>query len=133
MEKILIAYDGTEPSKRALATAALLGKAFAAQLAIVSVVPPWPGRSWIDPRDEQRDYAAELLEARELLQADGREVEVLEPVGDPAKMIEQVAERGGYDTVVVGSRDAGSIGRMLEGSVSKHVATHAKATVIIAR
>jgi nucleotide-binding universal stress UspA family protein len=33
----------------------------------------------------------------------------------------------------VGSRGLGTFGRMLQGSVSEHVATHARATVVIAR
>jgi len=90
---------------------------------------------WAEYQDRRWwiERAAELLEARELLRADGREVELIEPEGDPAMMIEQIAEKGGYDTVVVGSRDPGSIGRMIAGSVSEHVATYAKTTVIVAR
>lgn len=133
MESILVAYDGSEPSKRALATAARLAKAFGARLSVVSVVPRRSGRFPIDPWDDGAVHAAELLEARELLRADGLEAELIEPVGDPAKMIEQVAEKGGYDTVVLGSRDLGSIGRFLQGSVSEHVATHASTTVLVAR
>ena len=133
MDKILVAYDGTEPSKRALATAATLGKAFGAPLGVVSVVPRGGGRFPIDPWDDRTVHADELLEARDLLRAQGLEAELIEPVGDPAEMIEQVAERGGYDMVVVGARGLGAIGRLLKGSVSEHVATHATATVVIAR
>ena len=133
MKKILVAYDGTEPSKRALTAAAVLGKAFGATLGVVSVVPRRPGRFTIDPWDDSQVHAEELLEARDLLRADGLEAELFEPVGDPAVMIEQVAEKGGYDTVVVGDRGLGAIGRLLQGSVSEHVATHAAATVVVAR
>jgi nucleotide-binding universal stress UspA family protein len=35
--------------------------------------------------------------------------------------------------VVLGTRDLGAVSRFLQGSVSEHVATHAKATVVIAR
>ena len=38
-----------------------------------------------------------------------------------------------FDTIVLGSRGLGTFGRMLQGSVSEHVATHARATVVIAR
>jgi nucleotide-binding universal stress UspA family protein len=48
-------------------------------------------------------------------------------------VIEQIAEEGGYDVIVLGSRGLGALGRMLQGSVSEHVATHAKATVLITR
>ena len=133
MEKILVAYDGTEPSKRALAMAATLGKAFGARLGVVSVVPRRPGRAPIDPWDDNKVHADELLEARDLLRAEGLEAELIEPVGDPADMIEQVAETGGYDTIVVGARGLGALGRFLQGSVSEHVATHARATVLVAR
>ena len=133
MDKILVAYDGTEPSKRALHTAATLGKAFGATSGVVSVVPRHPGRSPIDPWDDGQVHADELVEARELLRAEGLEAELLEPMGDPALMIERMAERGGYDTVVVGTRDLSSIDRLLQGSVSEHVATHANATVVVAR
>lgn len=133
MEKILVAYDGTEPSKRALQAAAALAKAFSAPLGVVSVVPRRPGRSPIDPWDDGKVHADELVEARDLLRAEGLEADLLEPTGDPAMMIEQMAERGGYDTVVVGSRGLGAVNRLLLGSVSEHVATHANATVVVAR
>lgn len=133
MEKILVAYDGSEPSKRALHTAATLGKAFGATIGVVSVVPRHSGRSTIDPWDDPKVHADELIEARELLRAEGIEAKLLEPIGDPALMIERMVEKGGYDTVVVGTRDLSSIDRFLLGSVSEHVATHANATVVVAR
>ena len=68
-----------------------------------------------------------------LLLAKGIEAELLEPAGDPAASIERIAEDGGFDTVVIGSRGLNLMSRVLQGSVSEHVATHAKATVVIAR
>jgi nucleotide-binding universal stress UspA family protein len=133
MDKILVAYDGTEPSKRALHSAATLARAFDAKIGVVSVVPRHSGRSPGDPWDDGRVHADELIEARTLLRDEGFEAELLEPMGDPALMIERMAEKGGYDTIVIGTRDLGSIDRMLQGSVSEHVATHASATVVVAR
>ena len=63
----------------------------------------------------------------------GIEPTLYEPAGEPASMIERIAQEGGYDVVVVGSRGLGPLSRFLEGSVSEHVATHAEATVIVAR
>ena len=113
--------------------AATLSNAFGARFGVVSVVPRRPGRFPIDPWDDGKVHANELIEARDLLWADGLEAELFEPVGDPAVMIEQVAENGGYDKVVVGARGLGAIGRMLQGSVSEQVATHASTTVVVAR
>jgi nucleotide-binding universal stress UspA family protein len=133
MKKILLAYDGGEPARRALATAADLALAFDAGVGVVSVVPFHPGRDAEDPWDDREVHARELVEAKELLFERGLEAVLLEPSGDPAKTIERIAEEGAYDTIVVGSRHLGAMDRVLQGSVSEHVATHAEATVVIAR
>jgi len=133
MKRILLAYDGTEHARRALEIAADLAKRYEAPLSVVSVVPIHAGRAPIDPWDDPDSHAAQLREAHQLLAPFGIEAELLEPAGDPAAAIERVAEAGGFDTIVVGSRGLGTFGRMLQGSVSEHVATHARATVVIAR
>ncbi len=132
MKKILVAFDGGDPARRALDTAIELARKFDATIAVVSVVPVHPGRSPIDPWDDTSTHAHELLEARKILREAGFEADLLEPAGDPAKTIERIVDDGGYDTVVIGSRGLNAIDRMLQGSVSEHVATHAHATVVIA-
>lgn len=133
MKRILLAYDGTESSRIALERTVQLAKAFGSQVAVVSVVPIHPGRAPIDPWDDPTVHAAELLEARRMLREEGIEAEVIEPSGDPAKAIERIADERGYDTVVIGTRGLGTLNRVLQGSVSEHVATHAHATVVVAR
>jgi nucleotide-binding universal stress UspA family protein len=133
MKSILLAYDGGEPAKRALSVAIELTKKFDASLSVVSVVPVRNGRSPIDPWDDRSVHAEELREARELLREAGVEAEMIEPAGDPAKEIEKITRAGKFDTVVIGSRGLGALDRVLQGSVSEHVATHADATVIVAR
>lgn len=132
MKKILMAYDGGDPARKALNVAIELAKKFNASMTVVSVVPVHPGRAPIDPWDDTTVHAQELLEAKKVLREAGIEAELLEPAGDPAKTIERIAADGGYDTIVMGSRHLGAIERVLQGSVSEHVATHADATVIIA-
>ena len=133
MKKILVAYDGGDPARRALETAAELAHLTGATVSVVSVIPVHPGRIPVDPWDDASTHAHELVEARELLVARGIEAELMEPSGDPASTIERIADEGGFDTVVVGSRGLNMVSRELQGSVSEHVATHAKATVVIAR
>ena len=133
MKRILLAYDGTADADAALATTITLAKAFDAQVGVVSVVPVHPGRTPVDPWDDRPVHAEQLAHARQLLAEEGIEPMVLmEPAGDPAIVIEEEAERGAYDTIVLGSRRMGAVGRLLQGSVSEHVATHAKTTVVIA-
>jgi nucleotide-binding universal stress UspA family protein len=133
MKKILLAYDGGEPAKRALDQTVELAKVFGAQVGVVSVVPARPGRAPVDPWDDRTVHAEELLEARRLLREAGIEADLLEPGGDVAATIERVADERGYDTIVVGTRGLGSLAKVLQGSVSAHVATHAHTTVVVAR
>ena len=134
MKRILLAYDGTPAADTALATTVILAKAVNAEVGVVSVVPVHPGRTPVDPWDDRPVHAGQLERARQLLTEEGIEPVILsEPAGDPAIVIEEEAQRGGYDTIVVGSRRMGAVSRLLQGSVSEHVATHAKATVVIAQ
>lgn len=133
MKRILVAYDGGEPARRALETAIDLAASHDASISVVSVVPFHPGRAPIDPWDDAAVHAQALDEAQRILGERGLTAELLEPIGDPAATIERIANDGGYDTVVVGSRGLGAISRFLQGSVSGHVATHTRATVVIAR
>lgn len=133
MNKILLAYDGGEPAKRALDQTIELARKFGATVGVISVVPVRAGRAPIDPWDDRTVHAEELIEARALLREAGIEAELFEPGGDPAKLIERVADERGYDTIVVGSRGLNALTKMLQGSVSDHVATHAHATVVVAR
>ena len=133
MKKILVAYDGGEPAYRALELAADLAQRFDATVGVVSVIPLHSGRVPVDPWDDRSVHTAELAEATKVLVKHGIQPVLHEPAGDPAMTIEKIAEEGGYDMVVVGSRGLGPVSRALQGSVSEHVATHAKATVVIAR
>jgi nucleotide-binding universal stress UspA family protein len=131
--KILLAYDGGEPARRALDTAASIAKAMGATLDVISVVPFRTGRSPIDPWDDREVHDTELKDAKVRLADLGIFARLLEPAGEPAEEIETAAKSGGYDMVVIGSRRQGVLGRILQGSVSQHVATHTDATVVIAR
>jgi nucleotide-binding universal stress UspA family protein len=133
MKKILVAYDGGEPARRAIDLAADLAEKFGAAVGVVSVIPYHPGRSPIDPWDDRAVHTEALAEARTFLAIRGITPELHEPAGDPAVAIEEIAEIHDYDMVVVGSRGLGSMARLLQGSVSEHVATHAAATVVVAR
>jgi nucleotide-binding universal stress UspA family protein len=133
MKRILLAYDGSEPARRALAQTIQLAVAFSAHVGVVSVVPTAASSRALDPWESRTVHADELLEARATLRQAGIEPELFEPSGDPARSIERIAREGGFDTVVMGSRGLTGIARALSGSVSDHVATHARATVVVTR
>lgn len=131
MKRILLAYDGTEAAQRALdATVEMVAK-FGANVAVISVVPIRTSIVAINPWDERKVHEDALQEAQARLREHGIEAELIVPYGDPAHLIESVAAERGYDTIILGSRGQGALGRFLTGSVSGHVATHSDATVIV--
>jgi nucleotide-binding universal stress UspA family protein len=87
----------------------------------------------VDPWDDLSVHKAELAEAIEVLARRGIEAATYVPAGEPGGAIEKVADDGGYDVIVVGSRGLGLLSRILQGSVSEYVAAHARETVIVAR
>ena len=133
MQRILLAYDGGEPAKHALAQTIEMAHKFEATVSVVSVVPFHAGtRAPVDPWDDSSVHAKELLEAKELLLGHGIEPQLLEPAGDPARKIEEIAREGDFDTIIIGSRGLGTLERALQGSVSEHVVAHSDATVVVA-
>ena len=131
MKRILLAYDGSEPARRALDTTVELATQFGASVGVVSVVPIRAAAMGVGPWDDREVHEDALRDAQTRLREHGIEAELIEPYGDPATMIERVAAERAYDTIVIGSRGQGAIGRFFAGSVSQHVATHSEATVIV--
>lgn len=132
MKKILLAYDGTAVDDRALETAVELAKAFDAAVSVVSVIELMPARAGGEmPWDTER-HTAELDAAVTKLREHGIiAADALLPRGDPKHVIEAIAARGHFDTIVVGHRALSPIQRLLDFSVAHHVATHAESDVVI--
>jgi len=133
MQKLLLAYDGTDHSRRALELTARIAHKFGASVTVVSVVPTRPGRSPMDPWDDSIAHTEELLEAGRLLRENGIEPRLVETYGTVPETIEKLAQEGDFDAIVVGSRGLSMVGRVFQGSVSEHVAANAATTVIVAR
>ena len=133
MKRILVAFDGDEPSRRALEQGAELARAFDAEIGVVSVTPWSRGRFGTDPWDDRTVHAAALRSARDWLAERGFRPHLYSPAGDPAQAVTEVAQGQGFDTIVVGTRGLGPVGRLLQGSVSEKLATDAAVTVVVAR
>jgi len=131
MNRILLAYDGSEPAIRALETTVELASRFGAFVGVVSVIPIRAVGMGVDPWDDRPVHDSQLRDAQDRLRKVGIEPELIEPYGDPAWTIERIAAERNFDTIVIGSRGQGLLGRVFGGSVSEHVATHADATVIV--
>jgi nucleotide-binding universal stress UspA family protein len=132
---IVVGYDDTEASKRALNRAIELAKAFGGKLLVTSVAPVLDasGRSAgaIDPVDPPSKHEEELREAAETIKAAGVSAELVPALGHPAETIVQVANDNGADMIVVGTREISMIARVLGQSTSENVARHARCDVLI--
>jgi nucleotide-binding universal stress UspA family protein len=135
VKKIVVAYDGTEASQRALERAAAITQAFQSQLIVTSVAPVLTGigRSAgpMDPVDPPEKHAEELAAARTYFESQGLSAEYVPAVGDPADTIVEVANQRGADLIVVGTREPGVLQRLLGQSVSSSVSHHAHCDVLI--
>jgi len=136
MRTILVGYDETEPSKRALERAVSLAKAFDAKLVVTSVAPILQsaggrGAGPIDPVDSPERHVEELDRARAYVADQGMEADYVPAVGDPANTIMRVAEERDADLIVVGTREPGLIDRLLHQSVSRSVSRHTHRDVMI--
>jgi nucleotide-binding universal stress UspA family protein len=125
VQKILVAYD--DPASRTLARAADLAEALGSELIVTNVAPTDP-----DDRDEADRYGRERLEqARAYLEGRGLTAELVQSAGQPAEKIVALADERGADLIVVGTREAGMLERLVSGSVSRAVAHKAHTDVLI--
>ena len=98
MKTILVGYDETEPAKRALARAAELAAAFEAKVIVTSVAQVLVGAAAargvgpIDPVDTPELHREELRHAAAFLEERDIQAEYTVALGDPAKVILDLAE-----------------------------------------
>jgi nucleotide-binding universal stress UspA family protein len=130
--KILLAYDGFSHSDHALERAIELA-GDGGEITVLSVVPPDARGSKSGGHVGIRPHAADdVARAHEKLLAAGIASEMRIEHGMPTAEILRVAEEGGYNLLVVGSRGLGRLGRLLLGSVSSEVVANAPCAVIVA-
>jgi nucleotide-binding universal stress UspA family protein len=124
MKTIVVAYNESDPSERAVERAGELARLYGATLVVTSVVPVV-----IDAAPS--GSGPELRKAGNYLSEQGIEAELVEAIGDPAEAIVLVAERHEADLIVVGTREPSLIERLLGHSVSEQVQRRAHCDVLI--
>jgi nucleotide-binding universal stress UspA family protein len=118
-QRIIVAYDDSEPAKRALERAAAM-TGYGSTLTVVSVAPTG-GASGGDV----------LAHARERLLSKHVMATYLQPVGEPADELVTAATELGADVVVVGRRSGNLLRRLMLGSVSAKVVSNAPCDVLV--
>jgi nucleotide-binding universal stress UspA family protein len=132
---VVVAYDGSEVARIALARAAGIARSDGASLTLVEAVAgkvpsPAPGGPPL-AKPEKRAMAREEL---------NRAIERVDPEleaagwvigGSPAKGILMVADDIGADLIVTGSRGRGTVTRTVLGSVSTEILHGAHCDVLV--
>ena len=145
MKKILVALDGSKASNNALNFALQLAEMSSASLELLTVVPPvfLPSYSIYVLKSDALAACAKELETsfRGVLskaQEDVRKrkqsfkISTRFEKGEPSEKIVEVAETGGFDLIVMGSRGIG--GRISAlGSVSSRVVDKSSCPVLIVK
>ena len=134
MKTIVVGYDSTDASRRALERAADIAEKFGSKLVVTSVSPVMAaahGTSGVDPTDPPAQHEAELQEAAAYLSGRNLTAELQPAIGEPADAIVEAAEQTGATLIVVGTREPGTLERLLGTSVSQSVSKHAHCDVLI--
>ncbi|MDP2120431.1 MAG: universal stress protein [Hoeflea sp.] len=142
-ERILVAVDGSEGSKKALVLAARLQQTCDSELLILTVFRHHSlleaSMSMVRPDDPDniddamRGYAKEVAEEAKKIAADtgAARVRAFVKAGQPARMIVKFGEDHKADLIIVGSRGQGDVQGFLLGSVSHKVTSLAKIPVMV--
>jgi nucleotide-binding universal stress UspA family protein len=117
---IMVGFDGSEASRRALDIAADLA-GYGSTLAVVRV------------RRGADDDPGKLDEARDHLLRRQVSASYLEPVGEPAEALVETAAELGSDLVVVGRRTHDGLNGLGPDSVSRTVVSRAPCDVLVVR
>ena len=136
--RILIAVDGSEPSKKAFDKSVFLAQKCNSKLYVVHVVLDWEyggdSAATFELIEELRAKGMELLEqCKKQALKSNLQVKTLLEQGDYAHEIIEVAKRKDCDLIMMGSRGMSPFKELLLGSVSLKVMHHASCPVMIVR
>ncbi|RKP52978.1 universal stress protein [Cohnella endophytica] len=139
--RIMVAYDGSKASEKALRHAVALAESKPGSRLTVAYVkyrPPFTvgGYGFIPPSgyDEQlHNYETDLLAKVKttIASLSYAGVQVLE--GNPAAALLDYAHANNFDLLVMGNRGMGVLREWVLGSVSHHVVQHARFPVLVVK
>lgn len=146
-ERILVAVDGSDNSKRAAEWAVDIAKREGSSLFVVSIVPvptystasvqegagSAPIKEFVDKaRSEAEGFVKDVVNmaTKESIKVRG---ETIENVPSVPEAITDYADEWKVELIVVGTRGLGGFKRLLLGSVSSALVSHATCSVLVVR
>jgi len=142
--KILIAVDDSPHSARAVRFVTRMrwpagSRVLVANVMVPALTPPAAGVEsgvplLIEVSEPQRKHAAELVaKAEAVLREAGIATEGRTPTGDAREALLGLVADERVDLVVMGSHGRTGLSKLLLGSVSSHVVTHAHCSVLVVK
>jgi len=129
ISKILVAIDGSKHAQKALDHAVQLAQKYNATLTLLHVAQTRLPHIKTETAKSMGDrVVSDAAKQVKELKVD-KKVEV----GHPAKTILDVAKKGNYDLIALGSRGLNPAKRFFMGSVSDKVSRHAQCSVLIVK
>ncbi len=122
--RILVGYDSSGQSRKALREAVTIAKVFSGFIKVVNVY----GRGMGEKAETS------VIEVKETLKKEQVAYEVQVVLGaNPAETLESIAKKENFELIVIGSRGLGNTMSMLLGSVSRHVVSNAYCSVLVVK
>lgn len=139
--KVLVAYDGSESSKKALDKAVELGKwNEQIEIQVLHVVnfpdftTAYEGINIVELREASVERGNSVIqETGEVLSGGPNKFQTFVVEGYPAQMILNHANKNNCDLIVMGSRGLSGLKELFLGSVSHHVVQRSPVPVLIVK
>jgi len=137
--KILVAYDGSDGSRRALRTGVELAKRLDAELYTISVIEHLPHYAATvgEVKEAQAEFEAFFREltkqARDFATLEGVELETVVKPGHEVETIVTFAREGGFDVLVVGFVGHSNIWGRIMGSTTQNLSRLSPCTIMIVK
>ncbi len=139
--KILVPFDGSEHSLKAVDYAIKLGELDGSQIEVLYVSPPvehymWDSKELTDSLEKEALNKAEEVITTAKEKFNGTNVKYITAIKngeDVAEVIIDEVEKSGTKIIVIGSRGLSAPMGLLLGSVSQKVVNHASCPVLIVK
>jgi len=141
--KILIALDMSPHSKHALDFVSRMRWPAGSRVIVISALQPSVSAAAAGPdlgdlttqimEDQRRQLEGLVADAEGELRESGFATEGRIEVGDPREVLVALAESERADLIVLGSHGRTGLTKLMLGSVSSHVVTHAPCSVLVVK
>jgi nucleotide-binding universal stress UspA family protein len=135
IQKVLVAYDGSDAARDAFDFGMDLAGKYSAELHVIAVARPPEFGTEVETEaviEQSRRHCAQVLHPLKT-RAGARAAKFEIAIGHPAEQIVLYAEAQGVDHIVVGHRGRSMFERWLVGSVARQVIAYARCAVTVVR